>query len=286
MSVHIELRTTPEKLRTLTIEEIAALLDLGYGISDNAYVLAQGETGKYNILFDRSRIGRGFEVSIEERKVSIGLPLPNTPYDIELCYRLTEALCKRLELPAFHRENEEIPVGQSASLITVDLQGSINAIRNMEQEIRSSEKKTVSVFGALYPIVLGSEEFDAIGDTLNGFEHLLDRLQQIDAYYAVPRFFRLEGGPVVGMFFLSEDLPVVLPQDPNPVYQTLDGISGYYVRIPDQKDIPYAVFLEHIEKTGRYDATHDLYRMTAEQSLHLAMEHAVDMRTGERLIQE
>lgn len=282
MSVRIEIRTTPEALRDLTIESIAGLCDLGYGISDNAYVLAQGETGKFNILFSSAPIGRGMEVSLEERKVVIGLPLPNTPHDIELCYRLTAELCKKLKLETFHRDGEEIPYTQSASLITVDLQASLNALRNMEQQIRSGEQSTLSVFGALNPIVLGIPEFDAIGDTLYGFQDLLDRLQQMDAYYTVPRFFRLEGGPVVGMYFLAEDLLAVMAHDPAPVYQKVEGISGYYVRIPGQYDIPYADFMAHAEHTGRYDAAHDLVRLTADTCALLAAQYAVDLRTGQR----
>ncbi|MBQ1251005.1 MAG: DUF4299 family protein [Clostridia bacterium] len=282
MSVRIEIRTTPEALRDLTIESIAGLCDLGYGISDNAYVLAQGETGKFNILFSSAPIGRGMEVSLEERKVVIGLPLPNTPHDIELCYRLAGELCKKLKLETFHRDGEEIPYTQSASLITVDLQASLNALRNMEQQIRSGEQSALSVFGALNPIVLGIPEFDAIGDTLYGFQDLLDRLQQMDAYYTVPRFFRLEGGPVVGMYFLAEDLTAVMAHDPVPAYQKVEGVSGYYVRIPGQYDIPYADFMAHAEHIGRYDAAHDLVRLTADTCALLAAQYAVDLRTGQR----
>ena len=41
MAVRIEIRTNPEALRDLTIEKIAALCDLGYGISDNAYEIGR-----------------------------------------------------------------------------------------------------------------------------------------------------------------------------------------------------------------------------------------------------
>ena len=282
MAVRIEIRTNPEALRDLTIEKIAALCDLGYGISDNAYVLAQGETGKFNILFSSAPIGRGMEVSLEERKVVIGLPLPNTPHDISLCYRLTGEICKTLGLETFHRDGEEIPYAQSASLITIDLQSSLNALRNMEQQVRSGEQTSASVFGALNPVVLGIPEFDAIGDTLYGFQDLLDRLQQMDAYYTVPRFFRLEDGPVVGMYFLAEDLLAVMAHDPAPVYQKVEGISGYYVRIPGQYDIPYVDFMAQVEHVERYDATHDVVCLRPDTCALLAAQYAVDLRTGQR----
>ena len=282
MAVRIEIRTNPEALRELTIEKIAALCDLGYGISDNAYVLAQGETGKFNILFSSAPIGRGMEVSLEERKVVIGLPLPNTPHDISLCYRLTGEICKTLGLETFHRDGEEIPYTQSASLITIDLQSSLNALRNMEQQVRSGEQTSASVFGALNPVVLGIPEFDTIGDTLYGFQDLLDRLQQMDAYYTVPRFFRLEDGPVVGMYFLAEDLLAVMAHDPAPVYQKVEGISGYYVRIPGQYDIPYADFMARVEHVERYDATHDVVCLRPDTCALLAAQYAVDLRTGKR----
>ncbi len=289
MSVYIELRTTPEAIRALSIEEIAGLEQLDYGISDGAYVLARGETGKYNILFSAKRIGRGFEVSLEERKVSISLPLPNTPHDIDLCYRLTARLCRRLGLDSFNRDGEDIPLAEAASLVTIDLQASLNAIRNMAHEIGEGKSQSISVFGALYPIVIGPQELEYIGGTLDGFEALLDRLQQMDAWYAVPRFFRLESdeagkdGPVVGMFFIGEDLPVILPRDPAPAYQKVEGIAGYYVRIPDQNDIPYADFWSHVDHVEHYDAEHDILCLSKEVILHLAEQHTVNMLTGEHV---
>ncbi len=282
MSVHIEIRTTPEAIRDLTIEGIAALCDLGYGIADSTYVLAQGETGKYNILFSSASIGRGVEVSLEERKVVIGLPLPNTPHDISLCYRLVGEICKKVGQETFHRDGEEIPYAQSASLVTVDLQASLNALRNMEQQVRSGEQASVSVFGALNPIVLEGQDFDRIGDTLSGFQDLLDHLQQMDAYYTSPRFFRLEDGPVVGMYFLAEELPAIMAHDPAPAYQKIEGVDGYYVRIPGQYDIHYADFMAQVEHTGRYDATHDIVCMSADTCALLAAQYAVDIRTGKR----
>lgn len=279
MSVHIEIRTNPAAIAALTIEEIAALEHLRYGISDGAYVLAQGETGKYNILFDGNRIGRGFEVTLEERKITIALPLPNTPHDIALCYRLTESLCRRLGLEQFSRDGEEIPLGQAASLITLDLQASVGALRDMEQQIEVDSEHTVSVFGALNPIVVGPRERTAIGGTLDGFEAMLDQMQRLDAWYAVPRFFRLEDGPVVGMYFIGEDMPVILPRDPAPAYQQIEGVDGYYVRIPGHRDIPYALFWDGVTHEGPYDATHDLIRMSADQCAHLGTCCTYNMRT-------
>ena len=282
MSVYIEIFTTPQAMQTLTIPEVAALCDLRYGISDGSYVLAQGETGKYNILFS-APIGRGVEVSLEARKVGIVLPLPNTPHDIALCYRLVEKLCAHLQVDSFVRDGETIPAAEAPFLVPIELQASLNAIRNMEQELRDGKQQTFSVFGALNPIVLDLREFDAIGGTLDGYEILLDHLQQLDAWYAVARFFRLEGedgtGPVVGMFFIGEDTSVVLPLDPAPAYQQVEGVDGYYVRIPGESDIPYAEFLSHVEQEQRYDAAHVVVRLSGETIRHLAQHHAVNMVT-------
>ena len=85
MAVNVEIKQKKNEIIELTIPEIAALKDLRYGVSNNNYLLEEDEVGQYTILYDKKKIGRGFEISFEENGcIYLRLPLPTTGYEIEL----------------------------------------------------------------------------------------------------------------------------------------------------------------------------------------------------------
>ena len=114
MAVNIEIKLNGNKPE---INEIAALKDLHYDISDNNYTLEEGQMGQYTILFDPKYIGRGIEVSIENDVMLLRMSLPTTEREIHLFYDLATAICNYIHVNEFVRDDEIVSLKHSRDFI-------------------------------------------------------------------------------------------------------------------------------------------------------------------------
>ena len=96
MSVHITIKPIDEKQPLMSIEEIARLMNLSYGYSDNNYCLIFNKTAKYTILYDEKKVGRGIEVNYEDNSICLSIPLPTTSHDIDIFYKLVKKICDKM----------------------------------------------------------------------------------------------------------------------------------------------------------------------------------------------
>ena len=88
MSVNIQIKPNEYNPKQLSVPEIAGLMNLSYGASDNFYCLEKGKVDTYTIIFDETKTGRGFEVWHENDTICLRLPLPTTGHDIDVFYEL------------------------------------------------------------------------------------------------------------------------------------------------------------------------------------------------------
>ena len=277
MAVNIEIKHTKD----ITIESIIKLSKLNYGVLDNNYSLIQNEIGKYTILYDNNCIGRGIELSKDNESIYLRLPLPTTTSEIELFYNLTETICKKLKIKEFYCDEEPTTLGFTYHFIEKYKELSINAIYDIENKIINREADQFIIFGALNPITLGNKEITEIDGSLENFEILLNRLQQLDVFYANPILYQRKDETLFGVYYVGEEIDTVVPTKPYVPFNIKEKITSWYVMIPDKTSIPYEDFINNINKTNYYDNNHIIVSLTENNIKDLA-KYSVDMITNEK----
>ena len=283
MSVNIQIKPNEYNPKQLSVPEIAGLMNLSYGASDNFYCLEKGKVDTYTIIFDETKIGRGFEVWHENDTICLRLPLPTTGHDIDVFYKLVEKICKELDVYFFNCEGETIPITDLYANVDNDKESSMGAIRHIRNTTEEDDTKHLIIFGAFNPICIGKNECAEIGDTLEGFDNFMHRIQSIDAFYATPRFYQRQDQSVFGMYFVGENIVTTVPLNPVDPFHKIDNLDSYYVHIPDRNNIPYEDFINNIMVADYFDAGHITVKLTEEMISDLADRFAVNTTTKERV---
>lgn len=274
MAVTIEIHK-PNLHQTLTVQEIAKMKNLTYGVSDSNYRLEWWKTGAYTILFDSNCIGRGFDVSFDTDKLIMSLPLPTTNYDIRLFYTLVAEICNANGIPGFFRDEEYVPVEKAWNFV----EGDINICRQSKQQLweRINEGKDhrLYIFGALNPIALGREEVKEICRGPDGLDFLLDRLQQKDAFYAGAHYYKRNDESIYGIYAVNEKTVTIFPERAKSPFVSLYNVD-YYVILPDNHAVPFDAFIRNVKAVERYDREHIVIKLTEEEIFSLTEKFTVD----------
>ena len=279
MSVNVEIKL--EKM--IPIQEIAGQFGLQYGVSDRNYCLEIGEVGDHMILYDPQKIGRGIEVSYEGTTLLLKMPLPTTKHEIKLFYDMIVKICIQNHVKEFIRDDEKMLLINAYNYLNMDIQITIDTIKQFDEKLKRKEQEGLFVFGALYPIYLGIDQFNEINGSIDNFENFLHRLQEMDAYYANPRFYQRQDGTVFGIYTIGDGIVSIVPTEAYAPFQQIDELDSWYVIIPEHNAIPYEDFIKHIEKIQVYDNTHIVIKLDSQTIRYLAENYAVNYTTKQKV---
>lgn len=280
-SVMIEIPRNSEEAAELSAQEIAGWKELSYGVEDNNGALEQDEVGQKTVLYDPECIGRGIEIAISEEQISLHLSLPAGRSEIELLYELAKCMREKVGAALLRHNAACISLERLQECRNETENASMDALRIMEDSIRSGENENSTLKCALNPITLGSREMDEVGGSLDGLERFLHGLQQKDVFYADPEYMQRKDGTIFGIYFVGEQIVSVVPKTPYAPFSNMDSVDSWYVLIPDQNAIPYEDFISHVEKMEDYDDTHIIISLCEEKIYELSEKFAVNMFTKE-----
>jgi len=283
MAVEIMIKRPENSDTELTVQDIAALEKLSYGVLDNNYCIEFGKTGQYTVLYKSGCIGRGFEVWIENGNVCMRLPLPNTESDIHLAYSTAEKIAVTFGTDSFVVDDQIVPFQHKQQYIQANINASLSAIQGIGTQIKNQERKAIILFGVTNPITIGPAEIEEIGGTMEGFEKFLHRMQSMDVYFANPRYYKLNDGRIFGLYFVGENITTVVPANPHPPYVNIDNLKGYYVHVPDGNDIPYEDFIGTAMNMGNYDTDHIIVCLTEKNLAYFAENCSVYIDTDRKI---
>lgn len=279
MSVHITIKPIDEKQPLMSIEEIARLMNLSYGYSDNNYCLIFNKTAKYTILYDEKMVGRGIEVNYEDNSICLSIPLPTTSHDIDIFYKLVKKICDKMGVYFIQMDEEFVAVTDIGTKAESDKEITMQSLRRIAETVSNQEHRYMILFGALNPVFIGPNEINEMDDSIEGFDKMMDRIQRIDAYYANPRFYKFDDEKIHGFYFLRDNVPTTIPLNPEYPYQKIENLHSYLVELPDENYIPYDVFINNIGYADYYDAEHITVNLSEETISYFVKNHAVDMMT-------
>lgn len=276
MAVNVRISQKGLFKKKLTVENIAELRNLSYGISDANCCLIENEIGKYTLVYDSKNLARGIEVSFEDTDVLLRLNLPTSRTEIHLFYDLIQEICKKFNTDKFTREGEETNVDLIPTFIQYDDEASCNALVDVKNKLIENNYEQLTIFGVLNPIAIGIESFEEINGDTDKLGIFLNRLQQMDVYYANPKVYQ-KNEKMFGIYFIGEEITSVVPVKPYILFNQIEGINDWYVMIPENHMIRYEDFINHIVKLCDYDATHIVVNLTKEDIEKLVLNYKTEL---------
>lgn len=245
--------------------------DLGYGVYENNR-LTEGKLGGEFIVYDKKRIGRGISIVCgrdEKDKITMRMLSPTCEEEIDAFYGIIGRIAKLWKCNIL--QDGEAVEPNSLGETCADMKKANNSyLRLMLDKNGDFRDGTVTLFSEMWQLDLGDEdkaEILAAYDIVKAYGDWLHRLQKMDVYYAVPKFYQTDGG-ILGMYFITENTESAIPLVPSVPFGVTDGegnplevsnwVVSFYSITRDETvgRMSYEKFVEKVKDKGRrYDAS-------------------------------
>lgn len=276
MSVEVKIKQNSIFKKKLDITDVINLTGLSYGVCDENYRLIPGETAAHTLLYDKNRLARGIDASIDKTDIVLLLSLPTTPFEIHSFYHAVEKICNALKTKTYIREEEKVNLKDNPQFIKMDEEGSVAGLEAISEKLEKDKYNRFEIYGICNPISIGANEVKQIGNRLDLFEEYLHRLQSLDVYYAAPRVYRVQN-KLVGIYAIGADIVSVVPTEPYIVLNQIQGIEEWYVMLKTGKTIKYKDFIENIPAKEYYDFNHVIVSLSEQDVDSLIEQYGVEL---------
>lgn len=276
MSVSVRIKQKSLFKKKLNIEEIIKLTNLSYGVCDENYRIIQNEIAKHTLIYDKNKLARGIDISLDDTDVVLLLSLPTSPSEIREFYEVIEIICNEFNTQNYIREEELVSIKDNEKFIKYDEEGSIAGLEDLEEKIGQNEYKRFEIFGVYNPISIGINEIKKINNNLYNLEEYLNRIQSLDVYYATPRVYRVKG-KLIGIYAIGSNIPSVVPTEPYIVLNQIKGIEEWYVMLKEGKTIKYNNLINNAENKEYYDANHIIVTLSDNEVDNLLEKYFIEI---------
>lgn len=277
MSVTARIKQKSLFKKKMNLEDIIKFTGLSYGVCDENYRLNKDEIGEHTLIYDETKLARGFELWLEGSDVLLSLSLPTAPSEIRLFYSLVEKLCNEFNTKKYLREDEEAYLYEDEEFNKWDEEASIVALEDMTSKIED-EYRCFEIFGIYNPISIGQRELQRIDCNLNNLEEYLNEIQSLDVYYATPSVYRKKDtNELFGIYSIVADIPCVVPNKPYIILDQIKGINYWYVMIRKGMTVTYDDFINHISSKEYYDANHVIALLNDDEIDALIEQYSVEI---------
>lgn len=280
MAVDVTIKNKGLFKKELKLEDI--LIDnQSYGIMDENFRLEEGKKGDYTVIFNKNNICRGYELSIKKGEVNLSMPLPTSDDDITFFYEYIKVICQKMNTKVFTRDEEEVSIDRIQEFIDLDINTSEQALKQIEENINNGTYENMYIFGALNPISLGKKELDKIKCSPKKLGKLLNELQNIDAYYAIPKIYQKPTNELFGTYILTENVLSILPYKPTLLTTKDLKIEEWYIGFVTEEKlsgfVPYKDFIDFVKKEKEYDSEHFLISTNKEEIEELLRNYKIEI---------
>ena len=270
MSIDVLIKQKMFGSKTMPLDVILGE-DLHYGNFENDQ-LNVGELGDGEfIAYNPKSIGRGFSViwnEKEKKKIILRLPQPSTTQELTDFYAAISRMVKywgaklvvdgnRVSLAAFMAGFQEA------------LEFNEKALKHFSKQILDGESENLMLYSTMFPLTVGRKEAEQFLNDPESYARWLHEKQSMDVYHEGPRFYQDDNGEIIARYFLFDNAPVVLPNQPAVPFGVTDPKTGkplechsWRVLLVSQQDaqpvgeIEYSKFLNMIPdgKRTEFDA--------------------------------
>ena len=264
MSVKVKIKQNSIFKKKLNIAEIIRLTGLSYGVCDENYRLIPSKTANHTLLYDKNRLARGIDISLDNTDIVLLLSLPTTPFEIRRFYHTIEKICKAFKTKTYLREEEKVNLKDNPRFIIMDEEGSVAGLEAISQELEKDKYNRFEIYGICNPISIGIKEVRQIDNRLDLFEEYLNKIQSLDVYYAAPRVYKVNN-KLVGIYAVGANVASVVPTEPYILLNQIQGIEEWYVMLKARKTIKYEDFIQNIPVKEYYDFNHVIVSLSEQE---------------------
>lgn len=284
MSIDIEI--TQKGLFRKALDYRTIIGNLGYGIYENNR-LDEDKIGGEFIVYDKNHIGRGISVICgkdEKNKVELRMLIPTCNEEIDVLYDMIERICSVWTKCVIIQDDEEIKPSDFSEWRNKMKLFNANSLNSFLE--KSDTMETLALFSAMWQLDMGQEEREKIlasGEPVKAYGEWLHSLQEMDIYFAMPRFYQTDNG-LMGVYFITEDTRSAVPLVPSVPFGLSDG-SGKPVEINNWRasfysitadetigDMPYDDFIECVrEGAKRYDGSRVIIEPMSDEQLRAVL---------------
>lgn len=276
MAVDVRIKQKGLFKKKINIQDIIELKQLSFGAFDENFVIDENKTGIHTILFDKKQLARGIEVWFDQEDVCLSLSLPTTWEENELFYELIKEICSLFKTKTFIRDDIEVNVKNIENFVDMDVKTSIMALEELQE--KCEEYNYFQILGVIHPISLGHNEFNEINGNLDRFRDLLNRYQQIDAYFANPKVYRKNSDQsLFGAYFIGENIVSIVPTKPYVFMNKIENVESWYVFLSKDEIVSYDDFIQSDIKKEYYDSNHVLVCLTKEEIENLISKYKTEI---------
>lgn len=277
MAVYVSIKAEKE----VTLPEVI-LPGVRYGILDAAYRLEEGKLGKFNIIYEPENICRGFELSVNEGRAELRMPLPTGWRDTHFFYDYVRRLCEKLKVTAFVREDEELTLADIDTYIETDIKTSERVLRQMAEDIAANDYEYMKLCGVMNPVAVDLAALKLIGGDTKKLDAFMHRLQSQDFYYAKPNIYQRKDESLFGVYTLTEKVVTVLPYKPGTsMPDQAPKVDDWNLALVINDDlagfVPYQAFLDFTRPHKAYDAANFVVKLVKEEMQRLLAQARVNL---------
>ncbi len=262
MAVEVKIKQKGLFKKKIEIEDMLSN-NLLFGVMDENFRMVPNEKGKYTIIYDPNNLARGLEVSFEKNIIDLRLPLPTAKSDIEMFYNVIKRICNKLKIDSFERYDEVLTLDTIDQLIRDDVDASTRALDDICYD---KQYETITIFGALNPIAIGSKEKDTIKGSVDNFGKFLKEKQEIDAYYAAPKLYKSDTD-IIGIYVITEKVDSIVPLKPKVIMNNENQNIKFYTIIGDGTNdvVKYEDFISSVDQSNYYDDEHIIINLSKKE---------------------
>lgn len=254
--------------------------NMGYGAIDGSCCLVENQTGKVTIVYSKEQLERGIEIFIEKGKVNLRMPLPTGENEIIFFYDYIKKICKLFHTKTFEREGVLSTFDQIDEYIKQDKEATTRALMNMEEDLKTGNYYSISVYAVYNPIALSLEDLIMIKQSPKKLGQFLQEKQSIDAYYGGFKIYQKPNGEAFAIYTLTEKVLSIFPFKNN-IFVGDRKVENIYLSFIYENEmkgiISYENFLDHVDTTDLYDIDHFLIELNKEQMEDLLNQYKVEI---------
>ncbi len=283
MQITIEIKQKAIFKKNFDLKGFIKKHNLFYGSYNAYFVLRENMIDKQTIVFDRKAIGRGIEITSENKNVTFKLSLPATKEDISLLYDLVKSVCKDFNLSYFFKKDNKVELSEISQCIKEDEESSTKILDEMEKKIYLTRDENIVLFSALHPITFGEKEIDEVEGSLDKFGALLHKLQNQRLYYAAPTVYQKKNGQMIVAFHVDEEMLTVLPVEPVIYGPNKVELRDWYIFFAGGSVLRLETFYEHVPHKQYYDSNHYSVCLSEEEISNLIENYNIDLNTDKHI---
>lgn len=254
--------------------------NMGYGAMDASCCLIEDQVGKVTVVYAKERIERGFEISIEKGKVNLRMPLPTGESEIVFFYDYIKKICKLFHTKTFEREGVSSSFEQIEEYIKQDKDASTRALMNMEEDLKTGNYASISVYAVYNPIAISLEDLTMIKQSPKKLGEFLQEKQSIDAYYGGFKIYQKPNGEAFAIYTLTEKVLSIFPFKNNILLKDRK-VENIYLSLIFENEmkgiISYENFLSSVDTSDLYDIDHFLIELNKAQMEALLNQYKVEV---------